>query len=78
MNIDCYDPWVSTNSSFQNDSFNLIHDLNKDKYDAIIIAVAHNEFIEMAPEELRMLCRDNGIIYDLKHVLDKSLSDLRI
>ncbi len=48
MNIDCYDPWVSPNSSFQNDSFNLIHDLNKDKYDAIIIAVAHNEFIEMA------------------------------
>ena len=78
MNIDCYDPWVSTNSSFQNDSFNLIHDLNKDKYDAIIIAVAHNEFIKMAPGELRMLCRDNGIIYDLKHVLDKSLSDLRI
>ena len=42
------------------------------KYDSIIVAVSHEEFIKVDFSKLR---KDNSIIYDLKNALDKSVSD---
>ena len=74
-NIDIYDPWVDNKSSY-----NFFVDKPKLKtYDAIIIAVAHNSFKEMSISEYRSFCKNSDAIFcDLKHVLDKNDSTIRL
>ena len=47
-------------------------------YDAIIIAVAHREFVAMGAEAIHALGRDNHVLYDLKYVLAKESVDMRL
>jgi UDP-N-acetyl-D-galactosamine dehydrogenase len=44
-------------------------------YDAIVLAVAHNEFKEM---DIRAMGRKESVLYDLKGLLDKSIVDERL
>ena len=48
------------------------------KYDAIILAVSHDDFIAMGVDELRSFTKDINIIYDLKYLLPIQESDLRL
>ena len=45
------------------------------RYDAVILAVAHQEFIRMSSQEVRALCRPEAIVYDVKHVLPTEAVD---
>ena len=49
--------------------------LSNYRYNAIVLAVAHNEFKEL---DLELYKQDSGIIFDLKGVLEKSKSDYRL
>jgi len=46
-NVDIDDPWVDPNEAEHEYGIELTVDLIQGKYDAVIIAVAHNEFREM-------------------------------
>ena len=48
------------------------------KYDAIILAVAHNEFKAYGIEYLRKLGCDNSVFYDIKGVFPKDKVDGRL
>ena len=76
--VDCYDPWVNKSQAKDELSIELIDFPKKNKYSAIIIAVAHLEFLEMGPDDIRSLGNEKAIIYDLKYVLPQSSSDLRL
>ncbi|MDB9738665.1 Vi polysaccharide biosynthesis UDP-N-acetylglucosamine C-6 dehydrogenase TviB [Gammaproteobacteria bacterium] len=76
--VDCYDPWVNKSQAKDELSIELIDFPKKNKYSAIIIAVAHLEFLEMSPDDIRSLGNEKVIIYDLKYVLPQSFSDLRL
>jgi UDP-N-acetyl-D-galactosamine dehydrogenase len=76
--VDCYDPWVNKSQAKDELSIELIDFPKKNKYSAIIIAVAHLEFLEMSPDDIRSLGNEKAIIYDLKYVLPQSSSDLRL
>ena len=52
--------------------------LNKDTYDGIIIAVAHDKFKIMGIEAIHKLCKKDHIIYDLKYLFSKDQVDLRL
>jgi len=77
-NIDIYDPWVDPAEARQEYGIELITKLEPGKYDAVIIAVAHNEFKEMGIEKIRDLCKPKHIVYDVKYVFDKDDVDGRI
>jgi UDP-N-acetyl-D-galactosamine dehydrogenase len=77
MRVDCHDPWVVDNTNFNN-SVNLVSKLTPNHYEVVILAVAHLEYISMNPEDIRALCKTNGMIYDLKNIIHKDLSDLRL
>ena len=77
FDVDCYDPWVNSTSIIEED-FSLVTSLEENKYDAIIIAVAHLEFFEMGPMKIHSLGKDKHLIYDLKYVLPSEESDLRL
>ena len=47
-------------------------------YDAIILTVAHNEFISMGENTIRSFGKDNHILYDMKYILPASKSDARL
>ena len=65
-------------ASFENTDLPLIKKLRFTHYDAIIIAVAHDEFKKMAIGDFRALLKPRGIIYDLKYVIPSADSDLRL
>ena len=47
-------------------------------YDGIIIAVAHKEFKKMGIKNIKKFCKSNHIIFDLKSLFSKKLTDLRL
>tara|TARA_B110000879_G_C11132193_1_gene496511 strand:- start:610 stop:783 length:174 start_codon:yes stop_codon:yes gene_type:complete len=52
--------------------------LKSNYYSAVILAVAHQEFSDMGSTKIRSLCSQDGIIYDLKYLLNKDESDIRL
>ena len=76
--VDVYDPWVDADCAREQYDILLSQDLINNIYDAVIIAVAHNEFEKMGEKNIRSLCKENSVIYDLKYILGKDASDLRL
>ena len=79
-NITVYDPWADASHvkhEYGIDIYNGTYDSLKDKFDAIILGVAHNEFIDKDVREL-LADRDNGVVYDVKGVLNRELIDGRL
>jgi UDP-N-acetyl-D-galactosamine dehydrogenase len=77
-NVDVYDPWVNKNQALKEYNIQLIDKPIKSKYDAIIIAVAHNEFKSLTEEQIRTYGKDNHVLYDIKYLLKTSESDGRL
>ena len=50
----------------------------KGGYDAIILAVSHDEFKVMGANAIHELGKDEHVLYDLKYVLDKKDVDMRL
>ncbi|MDN5076913.1 Vi polysaccharide biosynthesis UDP-N-acetylglucosamine C-6 dehydrogenase TviB [Aliarcobacter butzleri] len=65
-NIDVYDPWADTKEVEHEYNLKLIKELNIAKYEAIVLAVAHNEFKELK------LKTDNNVVFDIKSILDET------
>ena len=74
-NICIYDPWANAEKVKIEYGITITSELNKVKYDAIILAVSHKEFIGI---DLRSLLTDNGIIYDVKGILPRDIIDGRL
>jgi UDP-N-acetyl-D-galactosamine dehydrogenase len=77
-NVDVYDPWVNKNQALKEYNIQPIDKPIKSKYDAIIIAVAHNEFKSLTEEQIRTYGKDNHVLYDIKYLLKTSESDGRL
>jgi UDP-N-acetyl-D-glucosamine/UDP-N-acetyl-D-galactosamine dehydrogenase len=76
--VDVYDPWVSKKEAHHEYGVEPIDAPETGAYDAVILAVAHQEFRELGAEKLRSFGKDNHVIYDLKYVLSAEASDLRL
>ena len=74
-NVDIYDPWVDKNKALEEYDVDLIDLPINDKYDAIILAVAHNEFKKLTIDQLRKFGKEKHIIYDIKYLLDANTVD---
>tara|TARA_Y100001970_G_scaffold42956_1_gene53499 strand:- start:1141 stop:2421 length:1281 start_codon:yes stop_codon:yes gene_type:complete len=78
LKVECYDPWVDPSAVVAEYGVNMI-DKPKDKfYDAIVLAVAHKEFVSLKEKELIRFLKKNYLIYDLKYILPKDSSDIRL
>tara|TARA_B100000035_G_C21024072_1_gene565368 strand:- start:1382 stop:2653 length:1272 start_codon:yes stop_codon:yes gene_type:complete len=77
IDTDLYDNWVD-HEIFKNDyGIKPINNLDK-SYNALIIAVAHDEYKQMHPNEFKTLIKKDGIILDVKSILPDKLSDIRL
>lgn len=77
-NVEIYDPWVNAEDALQEYGLPLTLKLKKNHYDAVIIAVAHDEFKVMGVKGIHALCKENSILYDVKYLLEKSEVDGRL
>ncbi|MGY6274199.1 Vi polysaccharide biosynthesis UDP-N-acetylglucosamine C-6 dehydrogenase TviB [Methylomonas sp. MgM2] len=78
VNVDVYDPWVNPEEVIEEYGIHPIEQPNKSKYDAIILAVAHEQFRRMPIIEIRALGKDSSIIYDLKYLFPADQTDARL
>ena len=77
-NIDIYDPWIDKGLAYSEYNIKLIDKPKIHYYDAIIIAVAHNEFKALSEKQIRTYGKDKHILYDIKYLLKSSESDGRL
>lgn len=78
LNVDVYDPWVDKEEAIQEYGITPVDSPKESHYDAIILAVAHNEFKQMGKADFEKLAKSNNFIYDLKYLLPIEDSDLRL
>ena len=76
--VDVFDPWVSNEEAMSECGTTIINEPPLGTYDAIILAVAHRYFCDMGGTIIRSFCKRNAIIYDLKHMIGRIESDLRL
>ncbi|MGV2864896.1 Vi polysaccharide biosynthesis UDP-N-acetylglucosamine C-6 dehydrogenase TviB [Achromobacter sp. ESBL13] len=78
VDVDVYDPWVDPEEAVHEYGLTPVAKLEEGKYDAVILAVAHNQFKAMGAEGIRKLGKPQHVLYDLKYVLSPAESDLRL
>ncbi|WP_407595098.1 Vi polysaccharide biosynthesis UDP-N-acetylglucosamine C-6 dehydrogenase TviB [Acinetobacter lwoffii] len=78
IQADVYDPWVDVSDAEHEYGITPVEALENGQYDAVILAVAHEQFKEMGAEAIRALGKANHVLYDLKYVFTRSESDLRL
>ncbi len=72
--VDIYDPWADEVEVKHEYGVSLTKE-PKDKYDAVVLAVAHKEFKAINMESL---IRQDGVIYDIKGFLPQGVADKRL
>ena len=76
--VDVYDPWVDKIEAMHEYNIELINAPAKGKYDAIVLAVAHDKFKDYSPNEIKDFGKDNHVIYDIKYLLGADHVDGRL
>jgi len=66
INATIFDPWVNYDEAMKEYNVNCLNVLPKQKFDAIILGVAHNEFLKI---DLEIIKKDNAVVYDVKGFL---------
>lgn len=78
IDVDIYDPWIDAAEAQNEYGVNPIQHVESNKYDAVILAVAHDQFKAMGVHGIRALGKTEHILYDLKYVLAATESDIRL
>ncbi len=76
--VDVYDPIASKKEIINESKIHLIDKPNKGRYDLIIIAVGHREFKKLGGSKIRVWCKPNGMILDLKNAIPKNETDFTL
>lgn len=74
--VDVYDPWASSEETEAEYGISLVEP-EKNAYSAVIVAVAHNQFAQLA-DNLDQYLQKDAVVYDLKQVLPRETVDLRL
>ena len=77
-NVNVYDPWVDKDEANNEYSIIPIKKPLQGSYDAIILAVAHDEFKNMSIEEIKSFGKENCILFDIKYLFKAHEVDGRL
>ena len=77
--VDIYDPWIDVAEAEHEYQVSPLKDKPQaNTYDAIILAVAHPEFLQMGAAGIHTFGKPGHILYDVKSLLDRAESDGRL
>jgi UDP-N-acetyl-D-galactosamine dehydrogenase len=74
-NITVFDPWANPDAVAHEYGIQITNTLPSEKFDAVILGVAHNQFLNI---DIKSLIRDGGVIYDVKGILPRDIIDARL
>ena len=77
-NVDVYDPWVNQDVALNEYQIKLIKKPIKGRYDAIVLAVAHDTFKDLSSKQINAFGKDISVIYDIKYLLSSENVDGRL
>ena len=77
-NVDIFDPWLKPDEIIDAHGIHLKEELKEGFYDAIIIAVPHDEFKLMGIEKIRAFGKEKSLIFDVKSIFKLNDVDLRL
>lgn len=78
VNVHVYDPWVDPKEVEAEYGIIPIASLEDNKFDAIVLAVAHEQFKKMDIKQIKALGKTDSVIYDLKYLFPAELTDERL
>lgn len=74
--VDVYDPWTDPHEAVEYYGVTMIDRLPDSRiYDGVVLAVAHREFTSLTETQLKAICSQQSVIYDVKHALPQDLVD---
>ncbi|CAK0747312.1 Vi polysaccharide biosynthesis protein VipA/TviB [Gammaproteobacteria bacterium] len=77
-NVTVYDPWVNIPEAEQEYGINIVASPEPEKYDAVIIAVAHTQFRELGEVGIRIFGKPHAVFFDVKYILSAEQVDGRL
>jgi UDP-N-acetyl-D-glucosamine/UDP-N-acetyl-D-galactosamine dehydrogenase len=77
-NVDVFDPWVDNDEALSMLDIKTINEPTQGKYDAVLLAVAHDVFKELSVDQIKAFGKNNNVIYDIKYLLGINQSDGRL
>ena len=78
VNVHVYDPWVNREEAVAEYDVEPIAELEENKFDGIVLAVAHQQFKQMDIGSIRALGKSTSVIYDLKYLFPAEQTDARL
>jgi UDP-N-acetyl-D-galactosamine dehydrogenase len=76
--VDVYDPWADKADAWHEYQIRLTPKLKPRSYDAVVAAVAHDEFKQLGVAGVRKLCKKSSVLYDIKYVFPRAQVDGRL
>jgi len=76
--VDVYDPWVDKAEAQHEYGITPIEQPHKNSYDAVVLAVAHDEFKEISVLDMHALGKEKHVLYDIKYILGSDQVDGRL
>ena len=78
VDVDVHDPWVNANEALDEFGLTMTDAPAQGAYDAIILAVAHEQFRQLGATRARNFGKPNSILFDIKHIFPRSEVDARL
>jgi UDP-N-acetyl-D-glucosamine/UDP-N-acetyl-D-galactosamine dehydrogenase len=78
IDVDVYDPWADPVEAKKGYGLDLLKELDDGRYQATILAVAHDQFSEMGVDEIRSLMVPGGVLFDVKALFPPGRVDGRL
>ena len=73
------DPWVDADEALRMYGLSVLASIPEGlRYQAVIAAVAHQQFTDLREENWSLLLKSNGLLLDLKGIVPRSLNPLRL
>jgi UDP-N-acetyl-D-galactosamine dehydrogenase len=76
--VDVHDPWASPGETRHEYGIEIVSRPKKARYDAVVLAVSHDEFRKLGIRGVRALCKSRNVVYDIKHVFPAAQTDGRL
>ncbi len=76
--IHVHDPWVGADEARHEYGLDLVAQPQAGSYDAVILAVAHQQFVQLGADGIRALGKPGCIVFDVKQVLPRGAVDDRL
>jgi len=77
-NVDVYDPWVDADEAREVYGFKPLSEPVENSYDAIVLAVSHQEFIDLGVDAIRKFGKPEHVLFDIKYMFPAEQSDGRL